>query len=392
MTGLLRQFPATTSFDFADWLAATTSGQPGKLALSGTYLGTASEPVILPLNAGRALLYGQDASGFPTVRIVTPTPSAGTAVTIISSSTTLIAYAQVPRTYKFLFLINNDIYMVDCGNSGTVVTVTSISSDAGDAAKAEAFVKDVTFIDIADDATCFVIVNEFSNAGTRSWVSALWTLNAAAPSCTYVTRDVDATGSAAALVGTGGFKSSTDKTFLMIGGNATDTTTLRACKVTYTTSTVANTLTNLTTTSVAGANAYDYGRYSSVLNQSSNVVRYQYNSTAQQRVITFSGTPTINTMVNTGGGSYRRGDGRLAGDSNPLAFCPLNIDATTTAACVSIGGGGVSIFNTNSLVTGLAATATFIAAALDASGNYVYAYGEEGTNSPILVVMKRASV
>jgi len=236
------------------------------------------------------------------------------------------------------------------------------------------------------------VTNEFSNAGTRSWVSAVWTLNLGAPSCTYVTRDVDATGSAAAITGTGGWKHANDKTYMVVGGNTTNNTSLRCVKVSYTASSVTNTLTTLTVGTISGVNTWDYGRYSSCLDRDSSVLCYAYNATTTLRTIDFSGTPTLNNAASGGAASARRGYGRIQGESSPLSLVALDIDMTATSFGLAVGVLGETALQTKELVTGLSSAASCSAAALDASGNYVYAYGEEGTNSPILVVMKNTNV
>lgn len=393
MAGLFRRFPAAAAaggFPFKDWLLATTSGQVN-YASGITWTGSSGVGRWgYPIEAGRALFVVPNSSGYA-VGQVANLAGVGTAQVLLSSALNVDDLVQVPNNPRyFLALLNNDVYLLDCGASGTTLTVTQINSVAGDAGKAEAFVTRVTKIMI-DAADHFVIVNEFNDAGTRKWVSALFTLDLGVPSATYVSRDTDATGSAVALEATAVVNSSTLGTGLVIGVNATDSTTARANKVTHTTSTVANSLTNLTTAGMTNVN--DTGNYIHSTYPADNLIVFRTRDATS--VIEYSGTPQVLAGVNSAFSS-----GLFNGNPRP-AFVDAdnNVEANVTGGSGTIikarftsVANGVHLSGTRDLLTGLTSSAVCGVTAVDPSGDYIFGAGKLSTNTGQVYVLKRANI
>lgn len=296
----------SASFPVEDWIKAPTS-QPTPVS-TGTTVSTSApsrDSRIEPIDSDRFVIFYLNSSGHPTVQIATKsgTPSVGTAVTVVASSVdNLMLLRRVPNTNYWLLGVNNDIYFINAGASGTTVVSTQISSDAGDAGRAEAFTRGVTDIVIADDGTHFVIMNEFSNGGTRSFVSALWTLNVATPAAVYVTRDVDATGSVAMEQASAYLRGGVG---YYVATNGTNLTTCYVNKVTFTVSTVANALSSLTVTTFSNSvtGLYSSRNFSRWQTEISDLISYglQSSNGSQLRIVTIdvSSAPAVYVDSNT---------------------------------------------------------------------------------------------
>lgn len=292
---------ASGAFPTEAWIKAPTSGQPSPISL-GTIDSTS--PTLNcrmePIDADRFIMFYRDGSQQPTVRIATKsgTPSAGTAVTVVASAVTHLQFLRrIKNTNFWLLGVNNDLYFINAGASGTTVISTQISSDAGDAGRAEAFSQNITDIVIADDGSHFVIMNEFNDGGTRSFVSALWTLNTSAPSCTYVARDVDATGSANAALQASGYLRGGKAYFIMNTGS--DLTTAYVNAVTFTASTVSNSVNTLTVNVANTTSTLSFSRNQSrYVDIGDDLIMHSFSSTTGlSYIIDVSSTPALYSSV-----------------------------------------------------------------------------------------------
>jgi hypothetical protein len=297
----------SASFPVEDWIKAPTS-QPTPVSVGTLSTSAPSDDNsrIEPIDSDRFVVFYRDASGYPTVRIATKsgTPSVGSAVTVVSSSVdNLMLLRRVPNTNYWLLGVNNDLYFINCGASGTTVTSTQISSDAGDAGRAEAFARGITDIVIAEDGTHFVILNEFNNGGTRSFVSALWTLTVGTPAAVYVTRDVDATGAGVAMDQASAYLRGGVAYYVATNGSSL--TTCYVNKVTFTVSTVANSINSLTVATFQNSTSLrstsrNFSRYQTEI---SGLISHIMQSTANFRVIVIdiSSTPSLYTDTSNAG-------------------------------------------------------------------------------------------
>lgn len=386
---------AAGEFPYASWLEASSSGQPSPVALSVS-ISSSTSARVRQLSGGRFLLLGVNTSNYPFAQIVDQTtPSAGAAVVIVSSAVTIDHVARCKaNTDRFLALINNDVYLIDCGSSGTTVTVTPVSSTAGDATRGEAFT-DRTRILIAEDDSHFVTCNDFDNAGTRSFVSALFTITyGGSPAATYVARDVDATGGSASLASgnTFGGDTSTAGTGFYCGLNASsETTSLRFNKITYTSSTVANSVSTLTLGTAATGVATLSVDSMNFASANRCALRYVTGSNqGTEVVVSYSGSPALDGELDGGG----------RGVSSAGIGASERLDAIGTRAFprASSGGGTVGFefvtpINNNimlpryGLITGLTTPAVY-AIGISSDGNWACALGKTSTNTGQAFVMK----
>lgn len=383
---------STGAFPVEDWIKAPTSGQPTPVSV-GTLSTTqpSNNSRIEPIDSDRFVLFYRDASGYPTVRIATKsgTPSVGTAVTVVASSVTnLMLLRRVPNTNYWILGVNNDLYFINCGASGTTVVSTQISTDAGDAGKAEAFAQGITDIVIAEAGTHFVILNEFDNGGTRSFVSALWTLNIVTPSCTYVTRDVDATGSVAMQQASAYLRGGVA---YYVATNGTNLTTCYVNRVTFTTSTVSNSKTDLTVSTFSNSTSglYSSRNFSRWQEEIDNLIRHgvQINASEQIRIVTIdiSSTPAVYVNLMTHEEAFT------------LDFNIYGQNQYALGKGASVAGTGINHINavspsaSRTIITGLTTYAEY-ASCYSNDYNWLIALGRVNTNDGFVYFLKNAAV
>lgn len=402
--GLLRQFPAAGAggFPIDAWIEATTSGQPS-LTATGTNITTAlALTQLISIDNDRWLALYYDSSSYLNAQIFSKsggTGSVGTAQVVLSSAVTLTFVKRVPNTNSVIIGLNNDLYLLACGASGTTLTVTQISTDAGDAGRGEAFVLNVTDLLFASDNSHMVITNEFNNGGTRSFVSALYTLNLGTPSATYVTRDVDATGSAAALECGIALATTTAGSGVFFGVNWTDTTSLRVTKITFTSSTVSNSTSTLT----LGATVTDPGgsyitrMLSTIQDNLARLVLYRSSGNGVlSSLVDVSGAPSYladnvsNSIDNLGIttiaftlATYKPSDPALR------RICRLSDNAAGTGYFLNSISGDMA-FATRDLITGLT-TPAIRAAQFSPDGNWIAAVGKTSTNTGQFFLFKNTN-
>lgn len=384
-------------FPIAAWLRATTSGQPGVTASSISHTGSGAS--VWRLSGNRALALVRNTSGHPVAQIGTNAPAVGSAVTILASNVAINFVQRLKSdTNRFLLGINNDLYLVDCGASGTTVTVTQVSTDAGDSGKGEAW-STRTRILVAEDDSHFVVCNEFDNGGFRTFVSALFTITyGGTPAATYVTRALTVTGGSASLTSgnTFGGDTSTAGLGFYCGLNAsTETTSLRFNKITYTSSTVSNSV-NTVTLGTAATSVAQFTACDNFAEADRCAIRYGTGTNqGVEALISYSGTPAVDSEIDSGS--------RGISDVNQYASS-RRLDAFGCRAAMRASSGGgtvgfefISPHNDNvlmpkyALVTGLTTPAAY-AIDIDDAGEYAYFIGKTSTNTGFFGCVKNADV
>lgn len=389
---------AGSGFPYFDWVEAPTSGQPSPLSI-GTITPDNNSDRVIPIDDDRMLVLYRDSSGYPTARITTKsggTPAVGSAVILTSTSTQVMFERRLPETNKWMVGANNDLFLVDCGTSGTTVTVTTVSSNAGDSGKGEAFFLSNTDIVFSDDLSYFVILNSFDNGGTHSFVSALFTITyTGTPAATYVTRDVDATGSSATFnnSNTGcvtGYYYSNGLAYF-IGCNTTESTTLRVNKVTFTSSTVSNSVTNITVTqAVSGTQSQGHTRtISRCPNLSTGLLAFAYvqatNVARQTWIDVSSGTPALYAESAS---PFTELTGVRYYPHAQDIFCNFQTQSGSTA--LSVQNRYVQMVS-RPLLTGLSASVSVSGQAFSLDYNWACGVGEQGTNDGLIFWAKNAA-
>lgn len=382
------------NIDIAAWLEASSSGQPGGVDLGVNYPSGGTSGVIKSLPGDRALLIGYNSSNYPFVQIGTKTPSVGTAVVVVSSAVNVLRVERCrANKSRFLIIVNNDVYLIDCGLSGTTVTVTNVASDAGDAGRGESLT-DRAWIRIAEDDSHFVILNEFNNAGTRSFVSALYTISySGTPAATYVTRDVDATGGTADLTTGGTFSgyTSTPGTVFICGANTTESSDLRFNRVTFTSSTVLNSVTTVAlSTAYSTANAQMVYASQNFEDIDRCIIRYTVGGNCISATLSYGGAPTL--LSTTSGGTVVFTNESLAYfDADPLLWARGTGSTTISVDFGSRNSAGTIICQTAALITGITG-ATVKATGFDETGDYLFIIGRSGSDVGRLWVVKNTNV
>jgi hypothetical protein len=384
------------SFDTGAWGVPVAVGDVATGSPVAT-TGQADEAVCLPLSRGRVLMYYWESNNYPTVQIGATAAPVGTAQVIVTTSYPLMFWKKLTGIDSFIFGINNDLYLIECGSSGTTVTVTQISTDAGDAGRGEAFRKDFTDILLDRDNGYFVICNEFSNGGTRSFVSALYTLDlTGTPSATFVTRDVDATGDANLLTAAFAANSSTNGRGIYLGASNASSTVIRCNIVTFTVSTVSNSVSSVTPTIDNFANiatiqtrynsrayaGYDYLSFlvtlGTVGNPRSNI--YIDYSSSPALVYQDSPLPTNTT-------SAARGQTVTNAESVGVFANFVTSDASVQ---ISMLIGSILTHSVGSLIS--LTTPTAYAQCFSTDNNYLYVFCKTSTDTGTLVVFKSGAV
>lgn len=396
---------SASGFQAYKWLDLSSSGQPTPASLGNITVPSnrVDQTFSFALdNSYRWIHFYSDNAGQPTARIASydaggNTITAGTAKTILASNADIIFCERVPAgarglwTNFFIVGTNNDVYLVEAPSSGTTIAnPTNIITDAGDAGRAEAFSTSVTRAKVSLAGTEIVICNEFNNGGTRSFVSALWTLNTAGASATYQARDVDATGEASAFYASG-MKRNLASGEMFFAGAIQTGSNLRTVKVAFTSSTITNTVTSLSSGSLSLSNPVLFDEFM------------------------FDDTNFVNYILTSGAGGCRVGYMKTTGtpsimaDSNALTSGPAinviyscrNVDtqsylylangsATTTLAFAPgyVHGTIAGNHRTNDVLTGLSATAVAYSGAISPDGQVVCYIGKDSAVTGQFYVVK----
>lgn len=382
---------AAGAFPFEDWIKAPTSGQPAPISIGEIYVASGAGYACEPIDDDRFILFFRaDATNqYPSAVIAdkSGTPSAGSVATIKAVAAQIMFRRRIPSTNMWIIGTDNDLYLLDCGSSGNTITVTQLSSNAGDAGKGEAFSLHITDIIIEEDASCFVVVNEFNNGGTRAFVSALWTLSiSGTPAATYVTRDVDNSGgTAASTTGSGYYVSS--GVGLYTACSVTDANSVFVNKVSFTTTTVANSVSTLTVTQAISGSPQEsgsrmYSRMPAFVDlvpfayiQASNAFRMIWIDTSAAPALYAEPSSSFTTVL---------GDNYYPHDYNVL--------------CHSLSQGGTALVVQNRftqvvsrpLITGLTSVSTF-AYSYSLDFNWACVLGKQNTDDGYIFLMKNAA-
>ena len=392
--GLFNAYVASdsASFPFEDWIKAPTSGQPTPISIGKIYVASGQGYAAEPIDADRFIAFfrADNTNQYPSAVIVdkSGTPSAGSVATIKAVTAQIMFRRRVPFTNMWIVGTDNDLYLLDCGSSGSTITVTQLSSNAGDAGKGEGFVRHITDIIIEEDASCFVIVNEFNNGGTRAFVSALWTLSlSGTPAATYVTRDVDNSGgTVASTTGSGYYISS--GVGLYTACSEVDANSVFVNKVSFTTTTVANSVSTLTVAQAISGSTQEsgsrmYSRMPAFVDlvpfayiQANNVFRMIWIDTSAAPALYAEPSSSFTTVLS---------DNYYPHDFNVI--------------CHSLSQGGTALVVQNRftqvvsrpLITGLTSLGTF-AYSYSLDYNWACVLGKQNTDDGYIFLMKNAAV
>ena len=382
-------------FPIAEWLAETSSGNHASVATSTNIydsIGNQTSDVgLIKLSGDKFLAIYQNSSQHPTAQILDAVAeSAGTAVTILASAVGVMFYKKVPGVDAVICGINNDLYYLAC--SGTTVTSTQISTDAGDTGKAEAFGLCRTDIDIADDATCFCIANTFNDAGTYRYVFAVWTLNISTPSCTYVTRSAaTATGDAANFIFGQAKKTDTAKQFLYFGGVNGDTD-LRLALVDYTASSVTITDTDSSTITGGfnGGSGLDHKGLSHTMDGEKSMLGIFKGGTNYFFIPIKIVSNNIVISTNTNRASFLNAGGHRHMQFDPLFTAQVGNPLETTAIRIQFGVAGLDTGRavySDTVLTGLTTVGVY-ASAISDNQRIMVAIGKQSTNTGYFFILK----
>lgn len=269
------------------WLNASSAGQPTPVSIGTITASQQFENRVERVDADRFLVFYDDNGNNPQVRVAdkSGTPSVGSAVA--SSPITPVVIKRVPNTNDWIIIdANGGAYLVRVG-SGTTVTVTLLLSNV-ETSRAEACTQYRSDILFAADNSHIVICNEVSG----TFYSALFTLDlGGSPSLTYVTRDSDSHGGSFLNSGYALHLATAGQGFYA-GYNTSQTTSLRCNKITFTASTVTNSINTLT---IATSDINDDGRGGSAAQR--------YFPEGEDRLVFVSQTTSdlIITLINASG-------------------------------------------------------------------------------------------
>lgn len=368
------------------WLNASTAGQPTPVDIGTIEAAQNFNSRIHPVDADRFLVTCRITSNHTTVRVAdkSGTPSVGSAVTIVASASTIHCFRRVPNTNDFICLMdNNTAYLLRVG-SGTTVTVHTLIADyeTGYTESAAAYKTDILF---AADNSHIVICNEVSG----TFYSALFTLNlGGSPSLTYVTRDSDSHGGSAITSGYA-LHLATAGQGLYAGYSTGSPTNLRCNKITFTASTVTNSVNTLT---INNSDTSDDGRGGSAAKlyfpEGKDRLMFvsQTSSNLITTIINASGTPAVIKSIAATG--YRTPN-IWNGFSRKLGvFANMQVrDSVNLEVAFSISP---FAFRTANLIGSLT-TPDVYASAMSEDGNWMIGLGKVNTSDGRIFFLKNAN-
>lgn len=378
------------AFNLGAWLAATTAGQPG-LTATGNNVDTTSlsaESISYPLTGDRALLVYHTSTPAVVAQIVDNTGTAGSAVTISVGSVNIKVIRQLNGINNFLIVVNNDIYLLQCGASGTTVTSNSIVTDLDSVTRAETLSSCFNII-IAEDNTHFVVCNTFNNGGTWTFVAALWTLNIGTPSAAFVTRDTVATGyTGDSSGGAAGLTATTGVGFYIVG--QAGETTAKVLLVTFTSGTVGVALTTISSALGSAANTFITPQNGTALVYPDNDICLIKADDGNATVIAVDATPSLVSRAGSGDADYPSQRFPAIESGAPGMSAEIHTASGTSVNVRFHDYAGDTAFQTIDLLTGLT-TATIYASCLSESGNYVFGVGKTSTNTGQIFILQNVN-
>ena len=366
------------------WLNASSAGQPTPVSIGTITASQQFENRVERVDADRFLVFYDDNGNTPQVRVAdkSGTPSVGSAVA--SSPITPVVIKRVPNTNDWIIIDDNGgAYLVRVG-SGTTVTVTLLLSNV-ETSRAEACTQYRSDILFAADNSHIVICNDVSG----TFYSALFTLNlGGSPSLTYVTRDSDSHGGSAITSGYA-LHLATAGQGLYAGYSVSDTTNLRCNKITFTASTVTNSVNTLT---INNSDTSDDGRGGSAAKlyfpegKDRLVFVSQTSSNLIATIISASGTPAvIKSLAATGYRTPSIWNGIL---SKLGAFADVVVrDSVNLEVAFSIFP---FAFRTANLIGSLTTPAVY-ASAMSEDGNWMIGLGKVNAADGRVFFLKNAN-